>query len=180
MQTTTDIFWTTYVDLGANAQKLGHNEIADKMLSAALDESRRLGHLNMPPPAVFNKLAAAFYQKNDFKKAEAVYKSALATYEKRLTEDHPHLSNILLNLAELYFSQAKYAMAEPLFERSLIVDEKRFAGIHPHMYRRMLKLAWVYCSQNKHADAYALLKRAQELKKNCEHLQPDAFVADPI
>ncbi|MBX9688927.1 MAG: tetratricopeptide repeat protein [Candidatus Obscuribacterales bacterium] len=177
MQTSSDMFWTTYVDLGANAQKLGHTEIADKMLGAALEESRRLGHLNMPPPAVFNKLAAAFYQKNDFKKAEAVYKSALATYEKRLTEDHPHLSNILLNLAELYFSQGKYAMAEPLFERSLIVDERRYKGLHPHMYRRMLKLSWIYCTLNKHSDAYALLKRAQELKESCEQLNPEAFLA---
>jgi tetratricopeptide (TPR) repeat protein len=176
MQTqTSDTFWTTYVDLGANAQKLGHTEIADKMLGAALEESRRLGHLNLPPPAVFNKLAAAFYQKRDFKKAEAVYKSALATYEKRLTEDHPHLGNILLNLAELYFSQAKYAMAEPLFEKSLIIDEKRYGGLHPHMYRRMLKLSWIYCTLNKHSDAYALLKRAQEFKKCCEKSQPEAF-----
>lgn len=173
---TQDTFWTTYVDLGANAQKLGHTEIADKMLGAALEESRRLGHLNLPPPAVFNKLAAAFYQKNDFKKAEAVYKSALATYEKRLTEDHPHLSNVLLNLAELYFSQGKYGMAEPLFERTLLIDERKYAGLHPCMYRRMLKLSWIYCTLNKHSDAYALLKRAQELKEKNEDVQPDAFI----
>jgi len=162
---TSDMFWTTYVDLGANAQKLGHTDLADKMLGAALDESRRLGHLNLPPPAVFNKLAAAFYQKQDFRKAEAVYKSALATYEKRLTENHPHLNNIIVNLAELYFSQGKYAMAEPLFERSLQVDEKRYGGLHPSMYRRMLKLSFIYCNQDKHYNAYALLKRAQELKE---------------
>ncbi|MBX9723100.1 MAG: tetratricopeptide repeat protein [Candidatus Obscuribacterales bacterium] len=177
---TTDTFWTTYVDLGANAQKLGHTEIADKMLGAALEESRRLGHLQMPPPAVFNKLAAAFYQNNDLKKAEAVYKSALATYEKRLTEDHPHLSNIMLNLAELYFSQGKYAMAEPLFERSLLIDERRYGGLHPQMYRRMLKLSWIYCNQNKHSDAYALVKRAQSLKKNCEQIHPEAFITETI
>jgi len=164
------------VDLGANAQKLGHTEIADKMLGAALEESRRLGHLNLPPPAVFNKLAAAFYQKSDFKKAEAVYKSALATYEKRLTEDHPHLSNVLLNLAELYFSQGKYGMAEPLFERTLLIDERKYGGLHPCMYRRMLKLSWIYCTLNKHSDAYALLKRAQELKEKNEDLQPEAFI----
>ncbi len=169
------MFWTTYVDLGANAQKFGHTEIADKMLGAALEESRRLGHLNLPPPAVFNKLAAAFYQKNDFKKAEAVYKSALATYEKRLTEDHPHLNNILLNLAELYFSQGKYALAEPLFERTLLIDEQRFGGLHPQMYRRMLKVAWIYCNQNKHSNAYGILKRAQELKEKFKLERPEAF-----
>lgn len=158
-------FWTTYVDLGVNAQKFGHTEIADKMLGAALEESRRLGHLNLPPPAVFNKLAASFYAQNDYKKAEAVYKSALATYEKRLTEDHPHLSNILLNLAELYFSQGKYALAEPLYERSLLIDERRWGSAQPHLHRRMLKLAWVYSSQGKHNEAYCLLKRAQEVKE---------------
>jgi len=177
MQTTADIFWTTYVDLGANAQKLGHTEIADKMFGAALEESRRLGHLNMPPPAVFNKLAAAFYEKGEFKKAEAVYKSALSSYERRLTEDHPHLSNILLNLGELYFSLKKYTLAEPMFEQAMIVDEKRYGGLQAHMYRRMLKLSWVYCTLNKHTDAFALLKRAQELKKNCESMDPEAFAA---
>jgi tetratricopeptide (TPR) repeat protein len=166
MHTTADIFWTTYVDLGANAQKLGHTEIADKMLDAALEESRRLGHLNLPPPSVFNKLATAFYEKNEIKKAEEVYKSALAAYERRLTENHEHTGNIALNLAELYFSQGKYQQAEPLFERAYIIDEKRHGGLHPDMYRRMLKLAWVYCTNNKHADAYALLKRAQEMRKN--------------
>lgn len=174
MQTQSDTFWTTYVDLGANAQKLGHLEIADKMLGAALEESRRLGHLNLPPPAVFNKLAAAFYKQSEFKKAEAVYKSALSTYEKRLTEDHPHLSNILLNLGELYFSQGKYALAEPMFERSLIVDENRYGGLKPHMYRRMLKLAWIYCTLNKHGNAYGLLKRAQVLKEEMEPEISDA------
>lgn len=163
-----DTFWTTYVDLGANAQKLGHTLIADKMLGAALEESRRLGHLNLPPPTVFNKLAAAFYAQRDLKKAEAVYKSALSTYEKRLTDDHPHLSNIMLNLAELYFSQEKYSLAEPLFERSLTIDERRYGSIHPYMYRRMLKLAWIYCSQNKHSDAYSLLKRAKDFKDKSE------------
>lgn len=158
-------FWTTYVDLGVNAQRLGHTEIADKMLGAALEESRRLGHLHLPPPTVFNKLAASFYAQCDFKKAEAVYKAALTTYEKRLTEDHPHLSNILLNLAELYFSQGKYALAEPLYERSLSIDERRYGGSQPHFYRRMLKLAWVYSSQGKHNEAYCLLKRAQDMKE---------------
>lgn len=176
----TDLFWTTYVDLGTNAQKLGHPEIADKMLGAALEESRRLGHLNLPPPAVFNKLAATFYAQNDLKKAEAVYKSALATYEKRLTEDHPHLSNILLNLAELYFSQQKYALAEPLYERSLAIDEKRCGGLHPRMYRRMLKLAWIYCCQGKHNEAYWLLKRSRECSdenpESCEQAQLSPYV----
>lgn len=175
MQTTADIFWTTYVDLGERAQKLGHTEIADKMFGAALDESRRLGHLNLPPPTVFHKLASAFYQKHEFGKAEEVYKSALSAYEQRLEANHPNISNIALNLAELYFSQGKYDQAEPLFEQAHIIDEKRYGGLHPNMYRRMLKLAWIYCSTNKHADAYALLKRANELKKNCEGMHPEAF-----
>lgn len=172
----TDTFWTTYVDLGANAQKLGHTLIADKMLGAALEESRRLGHLNLPPPTVFNKLAAAFYAQNDPKKAEAVYKTALATYEKRLTDDHPHLSNIMLNLAELYFSQEKYTLAEPLFEKSLFIDEKRYGSTNPNIYRRMLKLAWIYCNQDKHPNAYALLKRAQAIKDKSERdIQEEIF-----
>ncbi|MBY0359955.1 MAG: tetratricopeptide repeat protein [Candidatus Obscuribacterales bacterium] len=164
----TDTFWSTYVDLGANAQRLGHTVIADKMLEAALEESRRLGHLNLPPPTVFNKLAAAFYAQQEFRKAETVYKTALSTYEKRLTDDHPHLSNIMLNLAELYFSQEKYNQAEPLFEKSLSIDERRYGSNNPHIYRRMLKLAWIYCNQERHADAYNLLKRAQEFKDKPE------------
>ena len=161
---TSNSFWTTYVDLGANAQRLGQTAIADSMLGAALDESRRLGHLNMPPPAVFNKLAASFYSRNDFKKAEAVYKSAIATYERRLGGSHPHLSNILTNLAELYFSQGKFAQAEPLYERALEIEIDRESGWQEQTHRRMLKLSWIYCELGKHSQAYALLRKVQKIK----------------
>ena len=171
MMTTTDTFWSTYVDLGTNAQKLGHTEIADKMFGAALEESRRLGHLDLPAPREFNKLATAFYQKHEFKKAEEVYQTALSAYETRLPADHAHISNIALNLAELYFAQSKYDLAEPLFERSQAIDERKYGGLHQAMYRRMLKLAFIYCTQNKHADAGALLRQAKKLKENSQPVQ---------
>lgn len=155
----TSSFWSTYVDLGTDAQRLGHTRLAETMLGAAMDESRRLGHLQLPPPAVFNKLASSFYAQNNPKKAESIYKTAIHTYERRLTEDHPHLHNILINLAELYFSQGKFAHAEPLFERAIRIDEKNCSSISPAMHRRILKLSWIYCALGKETEAYALLKK---------------------
>ncbi|MBX9570184.1 MAG: tetratricopeptide repeat protein [Candidatus Obscuribacterales bacterium] len=156
---TTNSFWSTYVDLGSSAQRLGQTDLADKMMKAAMDESRRMGYLHMPPPAVFNKMAATFYNSGEIRKAEAIYRSAIAGYERRLTPDHPHLNNVLINLAELYFSQGKYSQAEPLFERALQIYEECQGELSETAHRRILKLAWVYWSIGKHSHTFSLLKR---------------------
>lgn len=156
---TTNSFWSTYVDLGSSAQRLGQTDLADKMLKAAMEESRRMGYLHMPPPAVFNKLASTFYNTGEIRKAEAIYRSAIAGYERRLSPDHPHLNNVLINLAELYFSQGKYGQAQPLFERALQIYEERHNDLPESAHRRVLKLAWVYWSTGKQSHTFALLKR---------------------
>ena len=166
---TTNSFWSTYVDLGSSAQRLGQTDLADKMMKAAMEEARRMGYLHMPPPAVFNKLAASFYSTGDIRKAEAIYRSAIAGYERRMTPDHPHLNNVLINLAELYFSQGKYTQAEPLFERALQVYEGKEAELPETAHRRILKLAWVYWSIGKHSHTFSLLKRM--------HIAEDEFYA---
>lgn len=156
---TTNSFWSNYVDLGSSAQRLGQTDLADKMMKAAMDQSRRMGYLHMPPPAVFNQMAAAFYSTGEIRKAEAIYRSAIAGYERRLSPDHPHLNNVLINLAELYFSQGKYTQAEPLFERALQVYEGQQSELPEAAHRRVLKLAWVYWSTGKHSHTFSLLKR---------------------
>lgn len=180
MKTIHDAVWNTYIELGSTAYEQGHFEMADLMLEAALEEAQRLGHKDSPLASVFNKLAYIYYQQNNYKKAEAVYKQALTMYERVLGEEDPHYNNILVNLAELYFSQKKYNLAAPLYERSLALDEQRLGPEHKKLERRLLKLAWIYCNSARYDEAHKLYKQARIIKEKHSEAKKVQFFQDPV
>ena len=62
-----------------------------------------------------NTLVLRHLAKRKYKRAEFVFKQALAIKEKIFRPDYPDVLKTLGNLAELYNSQGRYAEAESLF-----------------------------------------------------------------
>lgn len=155
----------TYIELGINAYREGYNDIADTMLSAALEEAQRLSNREAPPCAVFNRLAHFYYQRGEIDRAERVYEAALELYQRIFSDDDATLCAMMLNLAELYFSRKKYDHALPLYERALAERE----GANPVDARSaekcLMKLAWIYCRVQRFDEAHAIYNRARLLKQ---------------
>lgn len=155
----------TYVELGSTAYQQGYHEMADKMLDAALEEAQRLGCRACPVAHIFNKLAYIYYQQNNFKKAELVYKRALALYERMPLADEGDVGNLVFNLAELYFSQRKYPQALPLYERSLSMEMEKRGSDHVLLEKRLVKLSYIYSTQQRFDDAHKLYKRVKTIRE---------------
>jgi tetratricopeptide (TPR) repeat protein len=157
--------WNTYFELGSTAYEQGYYEMADKLLDAALEEAQRLGSRACPVAHIFNKLAYMYYQQKNYKKAELVYKRALALYERMPLGDDTEIGNLVFNLAELYFSQRKYLQALPLYERSLAIERERLGEDHVLLEKRLMKLSYIYTTQQRFEDAHQLYGQVKLIRE---------------
>ena len=90
---------------------------------------------------------------------------ALATYEKTLGPEHPHVAACLHNLAELYKAQGRYAEAKPLCQRALAIYEKALGAEHPSVAISLNYLADLYYAQGRYDEAEPLYRRALAIKE---------------
>lgn len=116
--------WSTYLELGAQAYKTGHSEIADMMLKAALQEL----------PSQQDKLDEALYAleniadqlvvQKSYVKAEKLYKRLKSLVGKKHPPDSSHICRLLYKLAELYILDNRFAVAKRAFAHAYLLTKK--------------------------------------------------------
>lgn len=106
------------------------------------------------------QLAIQARQQDNYEKAEALFKEALAIDEKALGQDHPAVGASLENLASLYEAQERYADAEPLFGRALAIWEKSLGPEHISTAAVVRVVANFYKDWGENEKAEALYRRS--------------------
>ena len=71
-----------------------------------------------------NNLGSVYEKERRYSEAEALYKRALAIWEKVLGPEHRQLAASLNNLAECYYRRGHYREAEALLQRSLSIGRR--------------------------------------------------------
>ncbi|MBI4660469.1 MAG: CHAT domain-containing protein, partial [Verrucomicrobia bacterium] len=119
--------------------------------------------LNNPDTALFlNSVAALYFNKGDYAKAEPLLERALKICEKALGSDHPSTARAIHNLAILYVWRGKYAKAEPALEQALRILEKVLGQDHPDTGVVFFNLALLFLDMNNKPVARAMAAKAQQ------------------
>jgi tetratricopeptide (TPR) repeat protein len=94
------------------------------------------------------------------REGEAMYKRALAGYEKALGAEHTSTINIVNNLGMLYYAQDKLVGAEQMYKRALAGFEKALGAEHTDTLATVNNLGVLYSAQDKLVGAEQMYKRA--------------------
>jgi len=122
-------------------------------------------------PGLLDSVAFIYFKNGDYKKAELLYKRALALDEKSLGPKHPDVANRLDSLATIYRAQGEYARAEKAYSRALAIREELLGPRHPDVAQSLNNLAELCRIQGEHAQAELLYSRCQSIWE--EALGPD-------
>ena len=102
-----------------------------------------------------------------YAEAEALYRRALAIWEKVLGPEHREVATGLNNLAETCYQQGRYQEAESLLQRSLAIKEKVFGSDHPDVAETLKAYAQVLRKMKQKANAITLEARAKAIYGRC-------------
>lgn len=127
-------------------------------------------------------IAAIYYYKGDFTRAQRLCERALTIAEKTLGPEHPRVARVLHNLAIFYSpGEAGDERAEVLNERALAIQEKALGPDHPLVASSQSELAVLYRKKGDFVRAEPLLQRAamvQEKALGEEHVSFAATLGD--
>ncbi|MDE5089780.1 MAG: tetratricopeptide repeat protein, partial [Trichodesmium sp. St16_bin2-tuft] len=124
----------------------------------------------------FHNLASLYMIQGRFKEAESLSLQSLemAKNWKFLTVKyfvvpckvkHPHIAQILHNLASIYRFQERYEEAETLFLQSLEIHKNSWGTENHHFAIGLNSLATLYNVQGRHEEAESLLLQSLEILK---------------
>jgi tetratricopeptide (TPR) repeat protein len=91
---------------------------------------------------------------------EAMYKRALAGYEKALGTEHTSTLSTVNNLGNLYRDQGRLAEAEAMHKRALAGSEKAYGPEHTSTLDTVNNLGVLYADQGRLGEAEAMYERA--------------------
>jgi tetratricopeptide (TPR) repeat protein len=94
------------------------------------------------------------------REGEAMYKRALAGYEKALGPGHTSTLRTINNLGNLYRDQDRLAEAEAMYERALAGFEKALRPEHTSTLHTINNLGNLYRDQDRLTEAEAMYERA--------------------
>jgi tetratricopeptide (TPR) repeat protein len=102
--------------------------------------------------------AAELAAKGKFAEAEALYKEALAVFEKSMPGD-PELATSLNNFGQFYRSQRRFSEAEDVFNRALTIYVANYGDNHTLTATVINNLANSYLADHKYDAAEPLFRR---------------------
>jgi tetratricopeptide (TPR) repeat protein len=157
-----DAVFQTYIELAGKACDAGQLALGERMLEAALEETKRLDH--SPFEDAITTLAYVHYQRGKFRKAELVLQSGLKMYEKVLGVNNMHVAALMLNLAELYLSIKKDSSARVMYERYIKVIECLHGYDHTLLERPLTQLAYINTRRGRFETAQLFYMRAVKIR----------------
>ncbi|KAI9768627.1 MAG: hypothetical protein M1840_004824 [Geoglossum simile] len=127
----------------------------DKEYFLELDESNLT--LLIEPALSFGFL---YHDRCRYQVAEAMYRRALAGYEKALGPEHTSILTTVDSLGCLYADQGKLTEAEAMFRRALVGREKVLGSEHMSTLHTIKNLGGIYSEQGKLVEAEAMYQQA--------------------
>ena len=157
--------WQTYFELGTSAYRNGRPDIAESMLHAAFEvaQSEDCPQHDLGDK-VFN-LASVYCEQRRLRKALALYKEALAIYQRVLGADHPRTLKAINAVAAIYMENGKPAKARTYYERAISSSEKCAIEDPALLSDMLMRLSWIYVNERRHRDAEALYRRAVAIRQ---------------
>lgn len=146
-------------------------EIQERLLPHGLHVSRKISDLlarhgwtNFPEDDILTwecrQLASLLAAHTKFAEAEAMYKQALAGYEKVLGPEHMCTLGTINNLGALYYDQGKLEEAGKTYRRALAGYERTLGLEHTDTLNTVNNLGNLYCAQCKLIEAEAMYQQA--------------------
>jgi tetratricopeptide (TPR) repeat protein len=105
-------------------------------------------------------LAGILDGQGKYDEAEALYRRALAGFERTLGPDHDEVAVSCNNLAALHHARGDCVEAERPYRRALAIKETRFGLDHVDVALTLNNLAVLYKSPGRYGDAEPLYQRA--------------------
>jgi tetratricopeptide (TPR) repeat protein len=163
--------WEALIDLARAQTQAGKLAQAEQTYKAALAE---VG-IEDPPLGlhlVVGSLAELYRQQNRLDETEALYRSVLASQERRFGPSHRYVAPWLLDLGRLLVERGEYREAQELALRAVAIHEVQPAPHNANLRGALQFLIRLYKSQDRLEDAAAVAQRvldgAQERVRDAE------------
>jgi tetratricopeptide (TPR) repeat protein len=95
--------------------------------------------------------------------SEAVFRNAVAIWEKALGPDHPHVATSLVHLARVCAGQGKFSEAEPLLLRAFDIRQRLLGPQHPLVAESCHDLGGVCQQMGRWEEAERWCRQALEI-----------------
>jgi tetratricopeptide (TPR) repeat protein len=155
--------------LGAVEYAQGRYGAAKEHAEQALSIRREFLDADHPEVAVsMSQLATSLVDLGRMKEAEAMYRHAIQSFEKRLGPDAPALPWVLIRLFSIRAMSGDAAEAEALLKRALAIREKRWRPDHPEIAGSLIELAKFYITQGRPSEAEPFARRAIAIMEKAE------------
>ena len=145
---------------------LFHYDDALPLAQRALDLRRGVfGDNNASVAESLSNLGSLYFAKENYDRAEELFKKALAIYDKLGTET-PNTANVLDTLTALRWRNRDYAKGESYGQRALALKEKLYGQRSPHLIRSLNNLSKIYDNTKKLPERNALYLRVASILEN--------------
>ena len=145
---------------------LGKSRYGEGKYHESVSAYRRALDLRHDDPTVMNNLGLSMKETGDYAGAEALYRQALATYERKLGPHHPLVAKALGNLAALLQDKGDYVAAEQLSRRALAIDENALGPSDAAVAQALINLAGLLQHKGDYAGAEVLCRQALAIDEN--------------
>jgi len=109
---------------------------------------------------VLHWLAVLHHSRNDFGKAEFLYRRALEIADRTFSPFNSESGLIMNNLGRVLHDQKKIEEAEGIYRRSHAVLRQALGTDHPRLAKPLINLASLYWEQGKRVEAERLFKHS--------------------
>src|SRR5438105_3100778 len=147
-----DMLWRDHMDAGVKADAGKNHAEAEREFKAAAAEAETFGPHDRRLATSLNQLAQHYADRDEFAKAEPLFKQAVGIWEQASGPEHRNVIPPLWNLAAMYQRQGKLAEAEPLYQRCLHICDKTPRANDHDLARSLHNLAQLYVDQTKYAE----------------------------
>lgn len=120
--------WDTYTATGVKAYRQGNYPEAERQFKAAIKEAEGFGLLDLRLARSLSDLALLYSAQVKYAQTEALYKRALAIYDKVLGPVHSDVAASLNNLAGVYVRQDAIAMGPSLLSAVFRLSEEKLGS----------------------------------------------------
>jgi serine/threonine-protein kinase len=136
---------------------------AQPLLEEAVAVSREIGEPPEKLGTVLNNLASVYEQQEDYVRAEAVFREALAIRRASRPEGHPDVAQGANNLANILREAGQYDEAEALYLEALRINEAALGPKHIGLVAINANLSNLHRRQDRREEALAYMRAAFEV-----------------
>ena len=158
-----DTSWEGLIDAGQAALQRQNYSEAERQFEGALEVAEGFPSDDPRLGKSYNNLAAIYYAKKDYARAEPLMRRALEQLRRSLGTENTEVAQTMKNLAALYYLQGNRSDAESLLKQALATMETVHGPNHAYVATVLSNLAGLYQADGRQQEAEPLLVRSLEI-----------------